>query len=188
MKSPGIINGVILAFFISLAAGIASLLFGGFVADATLFSLILCASTLAYLVYLLKYSTARVGRIVVISGWAVASIASWLFDLPLFEQVFIQAGIVWLVRSLYFHTSIFAALLDFGLVSVGLAASAWAIVNTGSPATAIWSFFLTQSLFGWIPDLAKTKSGGAYGTHPGQPPFQTAHRVAVDAVRKLTQP
>jgi hypothetical protein len=188
MKSPGIIKGVIIAFLISLAAGIANLLFGGIVADATLFSLILCASTLAYLIYLLKHSSARVGRIVVISGWAVTSVACWLFDLPLFEQVFIQAGIIWLVRSLYFHTSIFAALLDFGLVSVGLAASAWAIVNTGSPATAIWSFFLIQSLFGWIPDLAKTQSGDAYSPRPGQAPFQSAHRVAVDAVRKLTQP
>lgn len=188
MKSPGIIKGLIIAFFISLAAGIASLLFGSFVADATLFSLILGTSTLAYLVYLLKHSSARVGRVIVISGWALANIACWLFDIPLIEQVLIQAGIIWLVRSLYFHTSIFAALLDFGLISAGLAASAWAISNTGSPATAIWSFFLTQSLFGWIPDLAKTQSGDAYDPHPGQAPFQSAHRVAVDAVRKLTQP
>ena len=188
MKSPGIINGIIIAFFISLAAGVASLIFGGFVAAPTLFSLVLCASTLAYLVYLLKHSNARIGRIVVISGWALANITFWLFDIPLIEQVFIQAGIIWLVRSLYFHASIFAALLDLGLVSAGLAAGAWAIANTGSPTTAIWSFLLTQSLFGWIPDLAKTQSGDAYSPHPEQAPFQSAHRVAVDAVRKLTQP
>lgn len=186
MKSPGIIKGVIVAFFISLAAGVAGLLFGGFVPAPTLLSLILCASTLVYLVYLLKNSNARVGRIVVTSGWALASIAGWLFDIPLMEQVFIQAGIIWLVRSLYFHASIFAALLDFGLICAGLAASAWAIINTGSPATALWSFFLTQSLFGWIPDLAKTQPSDAYST-PGQAPFQSAHRVALDAVRKLTQ-
>lgn len=188
MKSPGIINGIIIAFFISLVAGIASLLFGSFVASTTLFSLILSASTLAYLVYLLKHSAAKVGRVVVISGWALGSIAGWIFDLPLIEQVFIHAGTIWLVRSLYFHASFFAALLDFGLVSVGLATSAWAIVNTGSPAAALWSFFLTQSLFSWIPDLAKTQSSDAYSPHPGQAPFQSAHRVAVDAVRKLTQP
>ncbi len=187
MKSPGIIKGVIFAFFISLAAGVAGLLFGGFVADPTLFSLMLYASTLTYLIYLLKNSNARIGRVVVISAWAVTGIACWLLDIPLIEQLFIQAGIIWLVRSLYFHASIFAALLDFGLVCAGLAAGAWAIVNTGSPATALWSFFLTQSLFGWIPDLAKTQSSDAYST-PEQAPFQSAHRVAVDAVRKLTQP
>ena len=191
MKSPGIINGIIVAFLISLAAGAASLVFSGFVSKITLFSIILCTATLAYLLYLLKNSSARVGRVVVICGWAVISLVCWMFDVPLFEQVFIQAGIIWLVRSLYFHASIFAAMLDFGLVSVGLAASAWAMVNTGSLGTAVWSFFLTQSLFCWIPDLARKLSSDVYGAQykpqPGQTSFQSAHRVALDAVRKLTQ-
>jgi cyanate permease len=106
----------------------------------------------------------------------------------LFEQVLIQAGIVWLVRSLYFHASIFAAALDFGLVSVGLAASAWAMVNTDSLAGALWSFFLVQALFCWVPQLARQQSSGIKNSQQDQSSFQSAHRVALDAVRKLTQP
>jgi len=191
MKSPGIINGIIAAFVISLMAGAASLVLSGFVYQSTLFSIILYAATLTYLIYLLKNSSARVGRVVVISGWTTVSLVCWLFDVPLFEQLLIQAGIIWLVRSLYFHASLVAALLDFGLVSVGLAASAWAMVNTGSLATAVWSFFLTQALFCWIPDLSRKPSSDAYGVQykpqPGQTSFQSAHRVALDAVHKLTQ-
>ena len=188
MKSPGIIDGVIVALVISLSAGAVSLVLGGFIAYATLFSLVLCGSTLIYLVYLLKRSKAKVGRVVVIASWAATSLGCWLFEVPLFTQVLIQAGIIWLVRSLYFHSSILAAALDFGLVSVGLAASAWAMVNTDSLGGALWSFFLVQALFCWIPNLARKQPGDAYKYQQDTSSFQSAHRVALDAVRKLTQP
>jgi len=188
MKSPGIIDGLIVALVISLSAGAASLVLGGFIAYATLFNLLLCGSTLIYLAYLLKRSRAKVGRVVVIAGWAAASLGCWILDIPLFEQVLVQAGIIWLVRSLYFHGSILSAALDFGLISVGLAASAWAMVNTGSLGGALWSFFLVQALFCWIPDLARKQPGDAYKYQQNPSSFQSAHRVALDAVRKLTQP
>jgi len=187
IKSPGIIKGIIVAFVISLMAGVASLVLSGFIYQTTLFSLVLYAATLTYLIYLLKNSSARIGRVVVISSWAAISVVCWLFDVPLFAQVLIQAGIIWLVRSLYFHASLVAALLDFGLVSVGLAASAWAMVNTGSLATAVWSFFLTQALFCWIPDLSRKPGNEARRSQTEQTSFQSAHRVALDAVHKLTQ-
>ena len=41
MKTPGIIDGVIVAMVISLGAGVASLVLGGFIAHATLFKLLL---------------------------------------------------------------------------------------------------------------------------------------------------
>jgi len=187
IQSPGIIKGIIAAFLISLMAGIASLILSGFIYQSTLFSFVLYAATLSYLIYLLKNSNARIGRVMVISGWAVTSLVCWLFEVPLFEQVLIQAGSIWLVRSLYFHGSLFAALFDLGLVSIGLAASAWAMVNTGSLATAVWSFFLIQALFCWIPDLSRKESSDACRPQSEQTSFQSAHRIALDAVHKLTQ-
>jgi len=187
IQSPGIIKGIIAAFLISLMAGIASLILSGFIYQSTLFSFVLYAATLSYLIYLLKNSNARIGRVMVISGWAVTSLVCWLFEVPLFEQVLIQAGSIWLVRSLYFHGSLFAALFDLGLVSIGLAASAWAMVNTGSLATAVWSFFLIQALFCWIPDLSRKESSDVCRPQSEQTSFQSAHRIALDAVHKLTQ-
>ncbi len=188
MKSPGILDGLIFAFLVSLGAGAVNLVLGGFVAKATLFNLILLGATLAYLVYLLRRNNARVGRLMVIGCWALLGLGCWLLRVPLFEQVLLQAGFIWLVRALYFHASPFSALLDFGLVSAGLATGAWAIVNTGSIAAALWSFFLVQALFSWIPGLARMQSGETASTGSSRSSFQSAHRVALDAVRKLTQP
>ncbi len=188
MKAPGFIDGVIAALAISLAAAAAKLLFGHFVAAGTLFQAVLWGATLAYLVYLLKRSRARTGRIVVVSAWALATFACWLLGASLSEQVLIYAGLIWLVRSLYFHGSILAALLDLGLVAVGLAAAVWALLNTGSMAASLWSFFLVQALFRWIPDLDRARNGSAARAAAPASSFQSAHRVALDAVRKLSQP
>ena len=192
MKQPGLVDGVTVAMIISLGATVASLLLGGFIVYGLLFELLLYAATLVYLLYLLKRSQVRIGRVVVITVWAVTSLACWFFDVALLEQVLILAGMIWLVRSLYFHGSLLSAALDFGLVSVGLAASAWAMVNTGSLGAALWSFFLVQSLFCWLPQLAHQQSGAAQqfpGQHGTTKPshFQSAHRVAEDAVRELSQ-
>lgn len=187
IKSPGIINGILAAFLISLAAGAASLLLGGFIYQSTLFALVLYGVTFAYLIYLLRKSSARVGRVVVISSWAGITLLCWFFNIPLLEQILIQAGIIWLVRSLYFHASLIAAALDFILVAIGLAASTWAMVNTGSLAATVWSFFLVQSLFCWIPDLSRKPSGEVSTAPTAKTNFQSAHRAALDAVQKLTQ-
>lgn len=185
MKTPGIIDGIVVAIIISLGAGVAKLLLGGFLAYGSLFNLVLYAATLVYLVYLLRRCGARTGRVIVIVGWGLTSLACWFFDILLFEQVLIQAGFIWLVRSLYFHSSLASAALDFGLVSVGLAASAWTMVNTASLPAALWSFFLVQALFCWVPQIARPQTAGM---QQQQTSFQSAHRVALDAVRKLTQP
>ena len=187
MKKPGIIDGIIVAAIISIIAGAASLLFGGFIGHGDLFNLLLLGATLIYLLYLLKRSPTRVGRVVLMSAWACVSLVGWFFGLALLEQILIQAAFIWLTRALYFHNSLFSAALDFGLVAVGLAAGAWAMVNTGSQAAALWSFFLLQALFCWIPELARKQRDGDIKAAAGNASFQSAHRVAADAVRKLTQ-
>jgi hypothetical protein len=184
MSKPTMLDGVTLAMVISLGAAAGSLLLGGFIVYGLLFELLLNGAALAYLIYLLKRSRARIGRVLVIAAWALVSFACWFFDVALLQQVLLQAGLIGLVRSLYFHGSLTGAALDFGLVSAGLAASAWALLNTGSLAAALWSFFLVQALFCWLPQLSPRQSAPGAASHS---PFQTAHRVAEDAVRKLSQ-
>jgi len=187
MKKPGIMDGIVFALAVALCAGLANLVLGALVGSGTLFNLILLAATLAYLLFLFRRSPTRIGRVVLLAAWAVSSLACWLLELPLFEQVLLQAGFVWLVRALYYHGSLLSAALDFGLVSAGLAAGAWAMINTGSLAAALWSFFLLQSLFGWIPNLAREQDDRLVRSAEAKSAFQSAHQVAVDAVRKLTQ-
>jgi uncharacterized protein (DUF58 family) len=70
MKTPAILDGITFAIIISLGAALASLLLGGLLIYAVLFELLMYAATLAYLLYLLRRSQARIGRVVVIAGWA----------------------------------------------------------------------------------------------------------------------
>ncbi len=143
---------------------------------------------LAYLVYLLQRARARIGKLVTVAAWALLAAVNWLLPVPLFEQILLLAALTWLVRSLYFHASLISAALDFGLVAVGLAAAAWAVVNTGSLAAALWSFFLLQALFCWIPDAAGRSVRDPADADINASSFRAAHRVALDAVRKLSTP
>ncbi len=187
-NKPGLFDGLVVALLIALAAGVASLLFGGFFARAPLIGVVLHAATLAYLIYLLQRARARIGKLITLAAWALLAVANWLLPVPLFEQILLLAGFAWLVRSLYFHASLTSAALDFGLVAVGLAAAAWAAVNTGSLAAALWSFFLLQALFCWIPDPAGKAQPGRQHDDLNAASFHAAHRVALDAVRKLSTP
>jgi hypothetical protein len=187
MNMPRLTDGVIIAIAISIGVGVAGFVLAGLIPSTRLFSVLVGLATLAYLIYLLKHSGAKVGKVVAISSWILLFAACWMLEVGLVKQILLQAGVIWLVRSLYFHRSLFSAALDLGLISVGLTSAAWTVNNTGSLATAMWSFFLTQALFFWIPDITAKQSD-----HPGfashrQDPFQSAHQIALDAVRKLTQ-
>ena len=186
MKAPGIIDGIFVAALIAVGVGFTTLMFG-FAGVGAQLDFVLPWATLAYLVYLFRRSETRIGRVVAIAAWAAVSLACWLFELPTSQHALAQAGIVWLLRSLYFHDSLLAALLDLGLVAAGLVAGAWALINTYSAAAVLWSFFLLQALFCLIPafDPSRAEIRACNGRNS---PFQSAHRVAVDAGRKLSQP
>jgi hypothetical protein len=186
MKAPGIIDGILVAVLIAIGVGFTTLI-TGFAGLGAQLDLVMPWATLAYLVYLFRRSDTRVGRVVAVAAWATLSLACWLFELPTSQHALAQAGLIWILRSLYFHDSLLTALLDLGLVAIGLVAGSWALINTGSAAAALWSFFLLQALFCLIPvfdpKLAEVQACGGRNS-----PFQSAHRVAIDAVRKLSQP
>ena len=105
MKKPGILDGVTVALLIALGAGAVSLLLGGFIVYGLLFEVILYAATLTYLLYLLKRSNARVGRVLAIVAWAMVSIGGWLFDL------FARYDWVWIVSVVLAMTAGLISLL-----------------------------------------------------------------------------
>ena len=84
---PGVLDGVTLAMVISLAAAALSLILGGFIVYGLLFELLLYGASLTYLLYLLRRSNARIGRLLVIASWATLSLGSWILDIALIEQV-----------------------------------------------------------------------------------------------------
>ena len=151
MKTPGILEGTSVAIIASLASGVLGALLPILVSNATSVRIVIASLALAYLLFLLKRSAERSGRVLMMVAWLIVTLGAWILDISLLGFVLSQATTIWIIRSLYFHSSILPTLLDLGLIAFGLTASAWAILQTGSVVLAIWCFFLSQSLFGLIP-------------------------------------
>jgi len=186
MKAPGMLEGITLAIGASLGGGILAALLPIVFSEYTSARILISILALGYLIYLLKRSDERTGRVVMVALWLITTLACMLLDTSLLGFLLVQAVLIWVVRSLYFHASVLPALLDLGLVALALVASAWAILQTDSIITAIWCFFLTQSLFVLIPGFASTHDDASCFNPVEADRFQSAHRVALDAVRKLS--
>jgi len=186
MKRPGIMEGVVLALGVS---GIASVLFtvlGPVFGGAAVLRLLIAASSLAYVIYLLGRSRERVGRVTTFAAWAVVALALWWFEPPLLLYVLIHVGLIWLVRSLYFHASVLSALADLGLNGLGIVVGIWATLQAGSLFLSLWCFFLVQALFVGIPKQIGRKPPDRQPGPDDEDHFQHAYRAAEGALRKLT--
>lgn len=186
MKGPGILKGIVFAIVASLGGGLLLKILPLVFSATTSTSLIIMSLSLAYLIFLQKHSDIRRGRVVVFSVWIVLNLVSWILGPSIVEQALLNISVVWIVRSLYFHSSITAALADLVLIAMASGAGVWAALQTGSPIAAIWCFFLGQSLFGAIPEMSGCKKVGNPSPHQTNDHFQSAHRVAQDAIRKLS--
>ena len=184
MKGPSILQGIGFAAIVSLASGVAGELLPILFSSAFSSLVIVLTLSLAYLFFLLKRSQSKHGRVVTIALWLALSVGGWLIGLSLIAHILLQLSMIWIVRSLYFHTSLFAALLDLILIVMASAAGVWAILQTDSFIAAVWCFFLAQSLYVAIPDINGRKKAPSAPIPDDH--FQHAYHVAQEAVRKLS--
>lgn len=185
MKRPTFFEGVVVALILSFAgSAVYHALTFLFTSDWVL-RVLIAGIGLAYIVYLLGRSCERIGRIAAFAGWALAAGAAGFMSLPLIVYLLVHIGLIWLIRSLYFYSSVLATLGDFGLVALSLAATIWAATQTGSVFISIWCFFLVQALFVTIPTTLHRKLGEARSEGDGEDRFRHAHRAAEAALHKL---
>ncbi len=186
MKRPGFLEGVGVALVAGIGGGVlfgalTSVLAAGFV-----LRLLIAAAGGAYLLYLLRRSDEKVGRITTLTAWVLTSAIIGLLDIGLPLYLLIHLGLLWLIRSLYYHASLISALADLGLVALGLAAALWAIFETDNLFLGLWSFFLVQALFAAIPVDWKKSSNPAAPGQAAPDTFLHARRIADEALRKLS--
>ncbi len=185
MKTPSIFKSIVFAILASLGAGIFGKLLPIFFSPATSSALIIAGLSLAYLIFLLRQAETRRGRVMVVALWLSLSIGGWLLDSSLITHILLQLSLIWIVRSLYFHASVLIALFDLILITMAASAGLWAVIQTDSFIAAVWCFFLAQSLFVAIPELSG-RDTPLPDSIPVVDHFQSAHRVALEAVRKLS--
>jgi hypothetical protein len=186
MRQPTFLEGVGVALAISLAGGVMYTAMGTVFPGVPVLRLLIAGIGLTYVVYLLSRSPERVGRVTAAATWLLLAGILWFTHPPLLLYVCGHLGAIWLIRSLYFYSSVLSALADMGLNSLALAAAIWAVTRTGSVLLGIWCFFLVQALFVVIPKSINRKPGAVRAGHESEDRFQHAYRVAETAVRKLS--
>lgn len=184
-RPPALLEGVLVAAAASLLAVVAcfalSLFFPTWLALRAATSLL----ALAYVVYLLARSAETSGRSSVIAAWLVVVFGSVVLDLGLLPYVVSHLGLAWLVRSLYFHSSLLSSVADLCLTGLALAAAAWTATQTGSVFMTTWCLFLVQALFCLITFHPTRDTRRATSEANSEDRFERAYRSAEEALRKL---
>jgi hypothetical protein len=186
MKQPSFFEGVVVALVASVAGGVLYTALTTQFAGGAVLRLLIAGIALGYIIYLFSRSRERIGRLTALGFWTIAASAIWWLapSLPLY--LLVHLGLIWLIRSLYFYSSVLSALADLAIGGLGLAAAVWASIHTGSLFLSIWCFFLLQTLFVAIPASLEHKASRRQRAPDREDRFQRAHRTAESAVRKLS--
>ncbi|UCE89996.1 MAG: hypothetical protein JSW10_04010 [Pseudomonadota bacterium] len=185
-RQPTFIEGVAVAGVASLCGSAVFTALTSVLSASAALHVVIAGLALAYVIYLLRRSRERVGRITTLALWGLASLALWVMAMPLAFYLLAHIAMIWLIRSLYLYSSLFPALADLGLNALALAAALATALHSESILLSIWSFFLVQALFAAIPSHLRTKCGNAHAPEHDDDRFQHAHRIAESALRKLS--
>jgi hypothetical protein len=186
MKTATFIEGVFVALVSSFIGSVAYYILSSLFADSVVIRLIISGISFAYILYLLTRSNERLGRITVITLWSIITIITWFFWPSTIVFILIHLGSIWLVRSLYFYSSLFSSLADLCLNVVSIAITFWTASYTGSLFLTLWCFFLIQALFVMIPTSIKPSTHTTSSNLNNEADFQRAYRIAQSVVRKLS--
>ena len=176
-KRPTFVEGVIAALAASLAISFSMAVFDWVLPLNFLIRVLIGVTGFAYLLYLFSRGQEKSGRITALSAYVLMAFCLWIFMPSMIWMVIAHLGFIWLIRSLYFYNSVLSALLDLGLTAFSLVCALAAYLHTNSVFLGLWSLFLTQALFVWIPTDWQLRSDGhpsplqpgpLYGGAPGR--------------------
>ncbi len=134
-KPTSFAHGVVAAAVLSVSGAAVLAALTPFLGAGTALRAVIALLGFAYVLYVQSVSGERVGRVTTIVLWLLAATATWVVGVPFVGYVLIHAGLLWLVRSLYFYSGVLPALLDLGLSALGLAFAVWAAGRSGSPCS-----------------------------------------------------
>ena len=137
----------------------------------------------SYLVVLAHALRVRVGLAVTFAAWLLLTSLLIAFNPASWVWFALPPALIWLVRSLYRYDHLGAAIADAALSALALAAAVVTARHTHSLFLTLWSWFLLQALFVFLP------TGRAATAAPAEPEiddaFGQAQRSAEAALRRL---
>ena len=184
MKPISFLRGVVIALVLALGVSILFSVLTTLTSSLLALRLLIPAAGGTYLLFLLAHSPQRSGKITALFGWAVAATCLWFFIPGVALYLTLHGLLMWAIRSLCLYRNLLAPLLDLTLTMGSLAAAVWAGQHTGSLFLSVWSLFLVQALFVYIPQYARARqpkrvSAGATDN------FSRAAKNAEAALRRL---
>ena len=184
MKTVTFFEGVVIALLASLFGSIGFFALTFFCPSEFTLRLLISALAIVYCLYMLNRSRKSVGRIMVMLAWFTLLVTLWLIFPPLTLFLLLHVLAIWLVRCLYFYSSLFASIADLGLGAFSVASAFWALHHTGSLFLTVWCFFLVQALFVFIPTGIKRPNVDKAST--SETDFKRAYQIAEAAIHKLS--
>ncbi|MEO0575697.1 MAG: hypothetical protein AAF004_09550 [Pseudomonadota bacterium] len=185
MKRPGFAQGVVVAAVLGVIASTMVAALTPFVGFGGVIRIVIPVLSIAYLCYVLHSGGETLGRVTTLTLWTAMAVSAWWLHLPLALYVLLHIVAVWIVRSLYCHSSVIPALIDLLLNALSGCAAVWAISRTGSVFLATWSFFLLQALFVAIPRSVTSRRTVSDETSDSNDAFAAAARDAERALQQL---
>ncbi len=181
---PSLAGGIAVALALSVSGAAVFAALGALVGAGTALRAVIALMGFAYVLYLVATSRERIGRISTVALWLLAAAGAWLVPVPLAGYVLIHAGLLWLVRSLYFASGLMTALAELGVTALGVAFGVWAASRSGSAWLAFWCFFLVQAFHALVPGIPGRRADLPEDT--GEQAFARAHRAAEAALQRLS--
>lgn len=185
MNRPGIGEGVLFALIAAVITVVSAVVLSIALSGPTLLTTVTSAVAFLYILYLLRRSGERVGRVIVATGFLVlVGVALALSPSPL-THLLLLAGAIWITRALYYYQSALLALVDLGIVIAGTITCLWAWQTSHSPGLTVWTFFLVQSLFVLVPSTLANAGKREMKDSDAAVNFSEAHEAARAAAREL---
>jgi hypothetical protein len=183
MKKSTFFREVVVALTLSCAGSVLYVSLSQIVSPITALKSIIGIVALCYSGYLLARCRVMPGRVTIAVTWFLVAAACWFGNLTLSSFLLIQVGMIWVIRSLFYHRSPVGALLDLLINALSVFACVWAMVQSESLFMSLWCCFLVQALFVFIPAGFKPL---ATDNRPPDRQFQRAHQAAQAAIVKLS--
>ena len=187
MKTATFFEGVFIALIIGFISSVLLFTLSSFFPTNILIRGLISGISIAYIVYLLSRSNERLGRIIVMTILLISISTLWFAWPPITFFIFGHMTIIWLVRSLYFYSSLVSSLTDLALNFSSLFI-AFAVANhTDSIFLTLWCFFLMQALFVLIPKSIQKPNSHSSISLNNDEEFQHSFQAAQAAFQQLSK-
>ena len=188
MHRPTLLEGVLIALVLSLSVSPLVVFVQLAIGSLLAWKIGAMAVAYAYICYLLARSERRSGRVTLGLLALTILLASLLFNLRFPAILLLCVTLVWAMRSFAYSRSLVSAGLQGVVCVLGCGAALMVYGHSNSLALAIWSFFLVQTAFVFIPAQFMHRPGAPSGTMLGGAPdgFGQAYHAAEQALERLT--